>query len=354
MIILCVIFLVMTLVRIQFYYDSTPQFSSSSSTGVYRRSQLPMIDDEGFEGNPRIAYMFLVRRDLPLDFLWQSFFENADAANYSIYVHSEPGFIFDETTTRSSFFYNRQLSNSIKVDWGESTMIEAERLLLQTALQNPANQRFLLLSDSCVPLYNFTYIYNYLMGSSKSFVDSFLDMKEGRYNPRMASVIPMRKWRKGSQWTALIRSHAKVVAYDEVIFPVFKKLCKRRPPLDASKGRQNLRLQKQHNCIPDEHYVQTLLAMNDLEGELERRTVTYTLWIQSATNMETQSWHPVTYNYATSNPEQIKKIKDIDNVYYETEHRREWCRSNAILVPCFLFARKFSRDGAMRLLTQGM
>ncbi|CAI9292523.1 unnamed protein product [Lactuca saligna] len=111
LIILSIIFLVMTLARIQFYYDTSPQ---SYSGRVHRRSQLPMIDDEGFEGNPRIAYLFLVRRDLPLDFLWQSFFENADAANYSIYVHSEPGFILDETTTRSSFFFNRQLSNSIK------------------------------------------------------------------------------------------------------------------------------------------------------------------------------------------------------------------------------------------------
>ncbi|KAF5804091.1 putative glycosyl transferase, family 14 [Helianthus annuus] len=337
-ILLSFIFLVFALVRIHFYYDDrSPD------------------DDDGdvFQGNPSLAFMFLVRRDLPLDFLWQTFYQNVDAANYSIYIHSEPGFVFDETTTRSSFFYGRHLSNSIKVGWGESSMIEAERLLLRAALQNPANQRFILLSDSCVPLYNFSYIYNYLMGSSKSFVDSFLDMKEGRYNPRMSSVIPMRKWRKGSQWIALVRSHAKVVAYDNVVFPVFKKLCKRRPPLDVSKGKQNLKLQRQHNCIPDEHYVQTLLAMNDLEGELERRTVTYTLWIQSATNMETRSWHPVTYNYASANPQQIKRIKDINHVYYETEHRTEWCKSNSISVPCFLFARKFSRDGAMRLLTQG-
>ncbi|XP_076888756.1 glycosyltransferase BC10-like isoform X2 [Bidens hawaiensis] len=124
----------------------------------------------------------------------------------------------------------------------------------------------------------------------------------------------------------------------------------RRPPLDYSKGKQNYKLQKQRNCIPDEHYVQTLLAMNDLEGELERRTVTYTSWIQSATNMETRSWHPVTYNYASANPQQIQRIKDINHVYYETEHRTEWCKTNGILVPCFLFARKFSRDGAMRLL----
>ncbi|XP_022848623.1 uncharacterized protein LOC111370949 isoform X3 [Olea europaea var. sylvestris] len=179
-----------------------------------------------FEGNPKIAFLYLARRDLPLDFLWGSFFENADEAKFSIYIHSEPGFAFDESTTRSSFFYNRQLKNGIKVVWGEASMIEAERLLLDAALEDPANQRFVLLSDSCVPLYNFSYIYNYLMASPKSFVDSFLDKKNERYNPKMSPVIPQGKWRKGSQWIALIRSHAEVIVDDEVVFPVFKKFCK--------------------------------------------------------------------------------------------------------------------------------
>lgn len=40
------------------------------------------------------------------------FLQNADVANFSIHVHSEPGFVFDEW---SAFFYNRQLTNSIKV-----------------------------------------------------------------------------------------------------------------------------------------------------------------------------------------------------------------------------------------------
>ncbi|KAG5562945.1 hypothetical protein RHGRI_005622 [Rhododendron griersonianum] len=43
---------------------------------------------------------------------------------------------------------------------------------------------------------------------------------------------------------------------------------KRRPPIDVRKGKQNSKLQKQHNCIPDEHYVQTLFAvwLEDWEG----------------------------------------------------------------------------------------
>lgn len=233
-------------------------------------------------------------------------------------------------------------------------MIEAERLLFTTALEDPANQRFVLLSDSCVPLYNFSYIYNYLMASPRSFVDSFLDVKEGRYNPKMSPNIPKQKWRKGSQWIALVRSHAEVLVDDEVVLPAFRKFCKRRPPLDARKGKLNIKLQKQHNCIPDEHYVQTLLTMSEREDELERRTLTYTLWNNSATKTESKGWHPMTFTHANAAPQKIKEIKEINHVYYETEYRTEWCRVNSTYVPCFLFARKFSQGAAMRLLSEGV
>ncbi|PON52134.1 Glycosyl transferase [Parasponia andersonii] len=334
-------------------HSSQPDLLSSPPSISRARSRLSR-DNGRFNGPPRIAFLFLARRNLPLDFLWGSFFENADAANFSIYIHSAPGFVFDESTTRSRYFHARQLRKSIQVAWGESSMIQAEKLLLAEALEDPANQRFVLLSDSCVPLYNFSYIYNYLMASPSSFVDSFLDAKEGRYNPKMSPKIPMNKWRKGSQWITLIRRHAEVVADDELIFQVFHKFCKRRPPLDSGKGKLNIKLQKQHNCIPDEHYVQTLLAMSELEGELERRTLTYTIWNQSANKMENRGWHPVTFTYANAGPQKINEIKDINHVYYETEFRTEWCRTNSTSAPCFLFVRKFSQGAAMRLLSEGV
>ncbi|KAI3992743.1 hypothetical protein MKX01_021704 [Papaver californicum] len=283
--------------------------------------------DEPFQGSPKIAFLFLTRRNLPLDFLWETFFQNADVGNYSIYVHSEPGYVFDESTTNSPIFYGRQLKKSVQVLWGESSMIEAERLLLDEALQDPANQRFVLLSDSCVPLYNFSHIYNYMMSSSTSFVDSFLDAKEGRYNPKMSPNIPKGKWRKGSQ---------------------------RRPPMDFGRGKQNLKFQTQHNCIPDEHYVQTLLAMSDLEGELERRTLTYTFWNESKTKTDRKAWHPFTFGYADAGTQQINEIKVINHVNYDSEYRVEWCKSNSTPVTCFIFARKFSRGAAMRLLSEGV
>lgn len=49
--------------------------------------------------------------------------------------------------------------------------------------------------------------------------------------------------------------------------------------------------------------------MSELEGELERRALTYTQWNLSATG--NQNWHPFTFNYANAGPQQIKEIKVI-------------------------------------------
>lgn len=49
--------------------------------------------------------------------------------------------------------------------------------------------------------------------------------------------------------------------------------------------------------------------MKGLEKELERRTLTYTLWNESASKMEGKGWHPVTFSYSTATPQRIKEIK---------------------------------------------
>ncbi|XP_076928119.1 glycosyltransferase BC10-like isoform X2 [Bidens hawaiensis] len=285
----------------------------------------------------KIAFVFLVRDNIPLDFLWHNFFKNADPEKFSIYIHSKPGFVFDASSTRSAFFYNRQLENSVEVGWGKPTMIQAEKLLFKAALDDPHNHIFVLLSDSCVPLYKFSYIYTYLMSSPRSFVDSFIDAKDTRYNPEMSPDIPKEKWRKGSQWITLARKHAEVVAYDNVVFPVFNNHCKRRPLLDLSKGNESL--------------------MRGFEDELARRTLTYSLWNQTTETMNTQAWHPVTFSYASASQKTIQDIKDIDHVYFKSENRTEWCGGHgagASRGPCYLFARKFTRGAAMRLLTNGV
>ncbi|CAI0455164.1 unnamed protein product [Linum tenue] len=287
---------------------------------------------------PKIAFLFIARNRLPLEVVWDVFFKGEES-RFSVFVHSRPGFLFNEATTRSEYFLDRQLNDSIQVDWGGASMIEAERILLRHALEDPSNKRFVFLSDSCIPLYNFSYTYDYIMSTSTSFVDSFADTKEGRYNPKMDPVIPVDNWRKGSQWVVLTRKHAEVVVQDSTVFPAFQKHCR---PTDPS---------KEHNCIPDEHYVQTLLAQKGLEKEITRRSLTHTSWdVSSSKDPKRRGWHPVSYKFSDATPMLIQSIKDIDNIYYETEYRREWCTSKGKPSTCFLFARKFTRPAALRLL----
>ncbi|KAL3629194.1 Glycosyltransferase bc10 [Castilleja foliolosa] len=301
---------------------------------------------------PKIAFLFIARNRIPLDMLWDVFFQGDAENRFSIYVHSRPGFMLNTVTTRSSFFLGRQINNSIQVDWGEVSMIQAERILLQNALMDPYNERFLFLSDSCIPLYNFSYTYDYIMSASTSFVDSFADTKEGRYNPKMHPVIPVDNWRKGSQWVVLNRKHAGIVVEDETVFRTFQLHCKKKslpefwrdrpPPADAS---------KEHNCIPDEHYVQTLLTHKGLEGEITRRSLTHSSWdLSSSRDPKRRGWHPTTYKLADATTNLVQSIKATDNIYYDTEYRREWCTSKGKPSKCFLFARKFTRSAALRLL----
>ncbi|OAY25730.1 glycosyltransferase BC10 isoform X1 [Manihot esculenta] len=308
-----------------------------------------------FVQKPKIAFLFIARNRIPLEIVWDAFFKGAES-RFSIFVHSRPGFLLNKATTRSEYFLNRQVNDSIQVDWGEASMIEAERILLRHALEDPWNERFVFLSDSCIPLYNFSYTYDYIMSTSTSFVDSFADTKEGRYNPKMSSFIPVHNWRKGSQWVVLTRKHAEIVVNDTSVFPMFQQHCKRRSlpefwrdqPFPADPA-------KEHNCIPDEHYVQTLLAQEGLEGEITRRSLTHSSWdLSSSKDPTRRGWHPVTYKFSDATPMLIKYIKDIDNIYYETEYRREWCTSKGKPSTCFLFARKFTRPAALRLLNMSM
>ncbi|KAK6128319.1 hypothetical protein DH2020_037938 [Rehmannia glutinosa] len=287
----------------------------------YRRIKMVNLISPPLIRKPKIAFLFIARNRIPLDL--------GDAEDrFSVYVHPRPGFLLNAATTRSTYFLNRQINDSIQVDWGEASMIQAERILLQNALTDRFNERFIFLSESCMPLYNFNYTYDYIMSASTSFVDSFTDKNEDRYNPRMHPVIPVENWRKGSQWVVLTRKHAKIVVQDNTVYPMFEQHCKASYLIILSCSHLPADGSKEHNCIPDEHYVQTLLAQKGLEGEITRRSLTHSSWdLSSSRNHERRGWHPVTYKLADATPQLIQSIKDIDNIYYETEYRREWCTS---------------------------
>ncbi|KAK7274758.1 hypothetical protein RIF29_15856 [Crotalaria pallida] len=70
---------------------------------------------------------------------------------------------FENITGSEEMLYNLvcEFAHTIlEVAWGKFSMVEAEKRLLARALLDPDNQHFVLLSESCVPVRHFEYVYN--------------------------------------------------------------------------------------------------------------------------------------------------------------------------------------------------
>ncbi|PQQ01178.1 uncharacterized protein Pyn_18679 [Prunus yedoensis var. nudiflora] len=163
---------------------------------AWRASLVPRIRRFPFNHVPKVAFMFLTKGPIPLAPLWEMFFKGHEGL-YTIYVHPHPSYV--DSWPQNSVFYGRRVPSK-EVEWGKPTMIDSERRLLASALLDFSNERFVLLSESCIPLFNFTTIYSYLMNSSESNIGSNDDPRKsgrGRYNPNMWPAINISDWRKG-------------------------------------------------------------------------------------------------------------------------------------------------------------
>ncbi|KAL0801252.1 hypothetical protein Bca101_056428 [Brassica carinata] len=278
----------------------------------WRASMDPKIRSYPFSRIPKVAFMFLTRGPLPLAPLWERFFRGYEGL-FTIYIHTSPS--YNESMPQGSVFHGRRIPSK-RVDWADANMVDAERRLLANALLDINNERFLLLSESCIPLFNFTTIYSYLINSTQTHVDSYdLPFGRVRYNRRMYPHIHMHHWRKGSQWFELDRPMALETVSDTFYWPIFKA----------------------YSRCPDEHYIPTLLNLTpSLGSRNSNRTLTWTDWGKRRA-------HPRSFGGSEVNVEFLKWLRRSD---------KEYCEHRGVdeTGPCFLFARKFSSTALDKLL----
>ncbi|EOY29184.1 Core-2/I-branching beta-1,6-N-acetylglucosaminyltransferase family protein isoform 4 [Theobroma cacao] len=312
----------------------------------------------------KIAFLFLTPGTLPFEELWDKFFRGHEH-RFSVFVHASKG----KPVHTSRYFIGRDI-HSEKVVWGKISMVDAERRLLAHALLDPDNQQFVLLSDSCIPLHNFDYVYNYLMLTNVSFIDSFVDLGPhgtGRYSEHMMPEVEKSAFRKGSQWFSLKRQHAIIIMADSLYYTKFRLYCK--PNMDG------------RNCYADEHYLPTFFNMID-PGGIANRSVTYVDWSEA-------KWHPRSFRAQDITYEFLRNLTSIDKSVHFTSDPKvkgsffflalcfleevniltsnnysicfSWlwvqrrvitgpCLWNTVKRPCYLFARKFYPETLDRLM----
>lgn len=280
---------------------------------IWRASMVPKVRDYPFERIPKVAFMFLTRGPVVLSPLWDRFFKGNEGL-YTIYVHSSDS-AANATEPEDSVFHGRRIPSK-GVEWGKVNMIEAERRLLANALMDFTNQRFVLLSEACIPLYNFSTVYSYLTNSKHNFVESY-DLEgpvgRGRYSPKMAPVVDIEEWRKGSQWFEMDRDLAIEVISDKMYFSVFHDFC-------------------DGQCYADEHYLPTFVTKKFGEGNANR-TLTFVDWAKGGP-------HPTKYTRNDVTEEFLEKLRNDRSCEYNG-------KKNQI---CHLFARKFTSHALDRLL----
>ncbi|CAD6246392.1 unnamed protein product [Miscanthus lutarioriparius] len=279
----------------------------------WRASLVPKAEEFPFQRVPKVAFLFMARGPIPFAPLWDKFFRDHQGL-YSVYVHTVPDYKLN--VSKSSAFYGRQIPSE-EVSWGSITLVDAEKRLLANALLDFSNERFVLLSESCIPVFNFPTVYEYLINSAHSFVESYnIDTPQsaGRYNRRMAPHIMADQWRKGSEWFELNRELAVQIVADYKYYSIFRKHC--RP-----------------SCYPDEHYIPTYLHL--FHGPLNaNRTITWVDWSRGGP-------HPASYGAADITEEFIQAIRNNGTqCFYNSKPTSV----------CYLFARKFAPNALGRLM----
>jgi len=208
-------------------------------------------------------------------------------------------------------------------EWGKVSLQEAENRLLFNALLDDTNSWFLLLSESCIPVDNFTNTYKHITESNHSFIMSFQesrDLQGTRLNRgkhwQMAPEVVVDNFRKGSQWFQINRDLALVVAEDAIYYPKFvDSFCQPHPV-----------------CYIDEHYLPTLFFITRSEA-LAFRTLTYF-------QFQRNSPHPNKWDKTNTNAEFIKWIREAHT-----------CSYNGLSISrCYFFARKFDPSALPNLL----
>eukprot|EP01025_Chloroclados_australasicus_P061176 TRINITY_DN799_c0_g1_i1.p1 TRINITY_DN799_c0_g1~~TRINITY_DN799_c0_g1_i1.p1 ORF type:complete len:501 (+),score=28.27 TRINITY_DN799_c0_g1_i1:147-1649(+) len=196
---------------------------------------------------------------------------------FSVYVHNSPSF---RGYPLKSIFYGHAVKDPIKATFAQHSLIEAERKLLQAALQDPLNTKFVLLSESCIPLYHPAFLYTQILNEQLSRLNS---CKKGINLSRWSVLMQtphfnISHWRKSSQWWTITRAHAKLFIKDKHIDSQMKSYCSTK---HMCGNETRLRV-----CIGDESYTPTLLAAYHLQNETD------CMGFSTRADWSEKTWHP--------------------------------------------------------------
>jgi len=195
----------------------------------------------------KLAFLFLTYNDVKRPDVWGRFFEDAPPARYNVYCHAK------QPDRVVSPFLRAHMVPQVPTKWADISLVRAEMALFKYAYEHdPFNHKFILLSDSCIPLYPFRDLYGFLTADDDAYVSSY-DSNKSRYDAlRDKSFVSREGFKKQHQWMILNRSLARA-AFSNDYTDVFRDV-----------------------FAPDEHYF--VNVFHHLKLPFQNRFTTFTDW----------------------------------------------------------------------------
>lgn len=164
---------------------------------------------EHFQNNDKIAFCFLTVGDIKQSKVWEKFFKN-NMNKCSIYVH--PKF----KAQVCPFFKRFIINKIIPTSWGHVSLVDATNIMISKALKNPDNKKIILVSDSCIPIKKFDYIYNIVLKDNKSWFNYYKPNTFQGSREHLRRINSLNKILKNDahineQWMVLDRKHATLL-----------------------------------------------------------------------------------------------------------------------------------------------
>ena len=128
----------------------------------------------------KIAFCFLINDVINHEELWYTFFKNISNTKYNIYIHYK-------VDLPLSYFENYKIKNCIETKYDDYTIPLAYNVLFREAFKCEENNKFCILSGSCIPLKSFDYIYSLLTKDEKGY---FNECPSIQCFPNCNSLLP--------------------------------------------------------------------------------------------------------------------------------------------------------------------
>ena len=164
----------------------------------------------------QIAFLFLTLDNPNFTKIWDSYFKG-HSAKYNIYIHPKYP---EEITWKKS----KIIKNLKETGWG--FILEALYELLKEAYKNKNNVKFVIISESDIPITSFDKFYNDCINDDKSWI-KFMKIKDYNWEERIKKQPAIGKPKhfiKHHGWFSLNREHVGKLLTSYIKLKFFMKM----------------------------------------------------------------------------------------------------------------------------------